>query len=956
MTRIRPLSLLLSLALLMSGEARGEDWSWLKKPRTAFPGSLISPSSGCYPTGSTIGSTAITFTRTGSATYADAAWTVQSCPADAMRVDPAGIRVEPARTNLAAFNLTLSRRGTALVTRDGTLSPSGATHAMLLSTLGLYPTDDAYSAVAGFPNSVPVSTSFWLRRVSTSGTLRVRNPTTGTTGLMSIDLAQMPDGWVQIGTRPMAGVTWTTPFTSSSAGGAGVQFYAPTGTVSVYVAEIQQEAGPYPTGGATVYTRQSASLLTSPGDLTNAAWTKTGTVVASKDGTLAPDGVTQATKLVGVQTAALGYAAQAKSSLTGSTPTPLSFAIKRISTSGTLTVDNLSTSNMTIDLAQLPDAWVTIGVGAVAGVTQTEWTTTAGGSSGVRFTTSTGPLSFYVAAIDLGYWTMATRAAETLTIANPIADADTSWCIKAGSGWALGSGANSASVAITGTDLVFTVTDGASGTKTITQSVTSWAGPSHDVVACNAAGTLALYVDGMTVGVGAGVGTGTISTQPASLVVTETAGPTPKIAIARTSDPARVASASLVPSLYVSFTFDDGNSDWVSGVQVFDNHGVPASWYAIADNNYFLPAVAKSFQDRGHEIGSHGMSHIPMSSTQYMTDRLKREACDSRVRYAAAGVNMRTMAWPYGASDVGSQAIVNACGFGAARLTAVLPANGYVEVPSVNPMAIQEHGLASHPTLVSLQNVVNNALAHLPTINGQPAVLVFGGHHIMDGSPSTGTIEPATLDALLTWLATLSPRVQIKTFGDAMRTTLQPVIPSGTPPVLNGDMESYLAGTDVPDCWEESATGATAAWSRVAGRGGTGFAHQVVASSWTTGPVIYRLDTGAGAVSACGIPAAVGRTYAVTCWYRSDVPVRMVAERFQDSNKLWAAWTQSASTFPASPSDWAQATWTTPALPSGNYAISAGLGIVDGVCTTGCLGADNTATLIVDDCSAIENS
>ena len=60
---------------------------------------------------------------------------------------------------------------------------------------------------------------------------------------------------------------------------------------------------------------------------------------------------------------------------------------------------------------------------------------------------------------------------------------------------------------------------------------------------------------------------------------------------------------------------------------------------------------------------------------------------------------------------------------------------------------------------------------------------------------------------------------------------------------------------------------------------------------------------------------------------------------------------------PASPSDWAQKTFGI-MIPDGivKYNTLFYGPYVTSVCSSGCLNGDNTATLVVDDCSAVDDT
>jgi peptidoglycan/xylan/chitin deacetylase (PgdA/CDA1 family) len=800
--------------------------------------------SGCYTSGSALGTEGevLTITRAASASY-DNGSTLATCPADQLRVSSRGALIEPPRTNRLTWTNDLSnaawvKRGTATTTRDGSFGPDGTTQTTLLSNVGQAGLNDVYQTVnSGFGASAAIPTTFWIKKVSASGTLWARNPQGIGKGLHKIDLALLPSGWQRIGDAPVPGVSLNVPLTgypdnrwvSTAAGAGGVQF--DTGgageagpAVSFYISAVQQEEGPYPT----------------------------------------------------------------------------SF---------------------------------------VAG----------------------------------------TRAAgDSVSVVNPLATGDLNWCIEAGL-WTLGAGANSASLVRGGANLVFSVTDGAGATKTVTAPAAEFMPTQHRIAACNAAGRLALYVDGLQYGTVGGNGTGVMTSQPTSLSVSEAYGPLPAIRVAKSANPAALDQAPS-PGLVVAFTFDDGTQDHADyAAPILESHGMRGTFYVQADKQGRTdPATMtwdtlRSMEDRGHEIGSHTLTHVQLLTSQWPTDFLARQICDSRARMISQGFNVRSLAYPWGAYDATTEALVASCGYTSARIVAGLnnsrgacgsaasmtgspyfdtipPRDGWTRLRT--PYANGDNLC----TVDDLKNTVLDAEAHLPAANGRPGVLAFMLHRVCPQKTcaTSYAIDTGDFSAFLDWLQQRSASgTVVKTIGDAMGVAAPPAVWSGTPNIVNGDMETYVnSGTALPDCWTQDATGASATWAKITGRSGSGFAQQATVTSWSSGPV--RLTEDVAQYRACNMPTTPGRNYRITCWYKSDVPVRFDARyaKASDASLVTTPFAQSA-TFAASPAAWAQASWTA-AAPADASTVAFGLGVFDGVCSSGCIGANGTATLQIDDCSAVE--
>ena len=77
--------------------------------------------------------------------------------------------------------------------------------------------------------------------------------------------------------------------------------------------------------------------------------------------------------------------------------------------------------------------------------------------------------------------------------------------------------------------------------------------------------------------------------------------------------------------------------------------------------------------------------------------------------------------------------------------------------------------------------------------------------------------------------------------------------------------------------------------------------------------------------NACWPTPTAGHRYVVSAWYKGTAaPVLFAYYRTSTGN--WKYWTQSARL--ASSSNWTQASWTTPAVPSGATSLSVGMGLV----------------------------
>lgn len=140
--------------------------------------------------------------------------------------------------------------------------------------------------------------------------------------------------------------------------------------------------------------------------------------------------------------------------------------------------------------------------------------------------------------------------------------------------------------------------------------------------------------------------------------------------------------------------------------------------------------------------------------------------------------------------------------------------------------------------------------------------------------------------------------------------------------LANASVETDTNGGQAPDCWQLGGTGTNGyTWSRTNNAHTGNWAENVTVSNYTTGDRKLVTSQQGGA---CSPRVTPGQTYNLSGWYQSTQPAHIVAY-YQNANGSWVYWTQS----PAQPaaSSWAQASWTTPAVPAGATAVSFGINI-----------------------------
>ncbi|MFF1384792.1 polysaccharide deacetylase family protein [Arthrobacter sp. NPDC058288] len=157
---------------------------------------------------------------------------------------------------------------------------------------------------------------------------------------------------------------------------------------------------------------------------------------------------------------------------------------------------------------------------------------------------------------------------------------------------------------------------------------------------------------------------------------------------------------------------------------------------------------------------------------------------------------------------------------------------------------------------------------------------------------------------------------------DTASSTPPPPPPAaGTNLVQNASLETAGTGS-APQCWQTAGYGSnTASFSTVStARTGTK-AERLVMSNYVNGDakLLQTLDSGS-----CAPPAVAGHTYSLRAWYTSTT-VTQFAVYYRNSAGAWVYWTSSP--WFAAVGSYTQASFTTPALPSGATAISFGLNL-----------------------------
>ncbi|HEX4525868.1 MAG TPA: chitobiase/beta-hexosaminidase C-terminal domain-containing protein [Gaiellaceae bacterium] len=401
----------------------------------------------------------------------------------------------------------------------------------------------------------------------------------------------------------------------------------------------------------------------------------------------------------------------------------------------------------------------------------------------------------------------------------------------------------------------------------------------------------------------------------------------------------RNAAAAASPTI-VSITFDDGWADQMLGLPILKGKHMVATYFLNSpriggDSAYMTWANIASLSQAGNEIGGHTAYHPDLTAID--PTEAQRQICYDRVNLINHGYNVTDFAYPFGANNTTVQGYVQACGYDFARTVAQTVAS---PVPPTNPYAVPIGDAASNvPALEAAVTAAENA-------GGGWVPLVF--HHICN-SCDPDYITQGDFQTFINWLAgqVQTNNVVVNTVHDVLGGTFQPAVsgPPLPPPVggastlKNASFELDLDNDQQPDCWNFDDFGNnTYQWTRTSDAHTGSWAEKVVVTNYHDGD--NKLD-GQVDLGFCTPTVTPGHQYKISEWYKSDAPVFFTTFT-RDSNYTSSFW-QSSPNFPAS-STWAQATWVTPAIPSGINGLTFGL----------TLGSNGTLT--VDDASVTDNA
>jgi hypothetical protein len=165
-----------------------------------------------------------------------------------------GLLVEEQRTNQLQYSEQLNngywlKRGTASISADVATAPDGTATADLVSgidtgTNDLYNSD--FSTNTSFTVGAAYAVTFWIKKSSSSGILRVNNPNSLASGRWEIDFSALDGDWTRIDENHPA-VSVLSPFVGHTGNRGGVALSAVSGgPLSFYLWGMQAEVGTFP--------------------------------------------------------------------------------------------------------------------------------------------------------------------------------------------------------------------------------------------------------------------------------------------------------------------------------------------------------------------------------------------------------------------------------------------------------------------------------------------------------------------------------------------------------------------------------------------------------------------------------------------------------------------------------------------------------------------------------------
>jgi len=236
--------------------------------------------------------------------------------------------------------------------------------------------------------------------------------------------------------------------------------------------------------------------------------------------------------------------------------------------------------------------------------------------------------------------------------------------------------------------------------------------------------------------------------------------------------------ALLAARTVVTFAFDDGYADQLTGALILLNLGMRATFfiptYAIGHTGDMSVTDLQNLQTLGFEIGGHTIDHQDL--TTLSPSAQQNEICGGRTILENWGLNVVSFAYPDGAYNPSVEAVVKSCGYTSARAAWGLACKDPgctpgESIPPVDPYAVRTpEAVTGDTTLADLEQQVIN----VEKSGGGWLPLQF--HHVCEGCGQEYEITPENLEAFAAWVQ------QRASLGTTVETMNQVITYGANPP------------------------------------------------------------------------------------------------------------------------------------------------------------------------------
>ncbi|MGP7999901.1 MAG: polysaccharide deacetylase family protein [Streptosporangiaceae bacterium] len=445
-----------------------------------------------------------------------------------------------------------------------------------------------------------------------------------------------------------------------------------------------------------------------------------------------------------------------------------------------------------------------------------------------------------------------------------------------------------------------------------------------------ARGGAAVLAAGLLLGLGAAA---SVAASPAGTLA----------AAAAASQPAQRAAQHPARTV-VSFTWGGGFANQMGALPIFRQYHMHATYYVpsglicvpatdpgCAGSPYLTLDDLHTLAAAGDEVGGLSVQHVPL--TPLPSAEAQREICQDRVTLTRWGLRVTDFAYPFAAVSPALQDLVRRCGYNTGLGAGELRGAGLCQfcawaetIPPRNPYLlrapIEVASVGTRWTPATFESIVTGAQRH------GGGWIIFNIHDVCARGCALGVTKPE-LSSVLAWLAGQAGHgITVRTVHQVAGGPVRPAVPGPVPPPIGGPGVSNAALSirgpgGVPACFQTARYGSNTAsfsYHPAGGPGGAG-AEAIRMTGWQSGDakLLPTLDLGQ-----CAPGISASRSYTVSEWYQSSRPVRFDLY-YRTMQGSWVYWASS----PAQPaaSTWAQASWSTPAVPRDATALSFGLAI-----------------------------